>query len=91
MNPIEFINNNYPAYLETKKNCKCRINLPDGTYLEGMFVGISVCDKLSEMQGFILDIPIYRLCVMHNPPEGGIEPVWVNTLLIDSMQDIIFM
>lgn len=90
MNPIDFINNGHLDYLKSKVNCECRVFLQDGTFLEGMLMGVHDCEKLPDMEGFINDYPIYKILIMHRNPDGTLAPVWVNTLLIDSIDSIIF-
>ena len=90
MNPIDFINNGCLGYLQSKINSECRIILQDGKYLEGMFMSINECDTLPDMEGFINKYPIHKLLIMHRNPDGTLAPVWVNILLIDSINSITF-
>lgn len=90
MNPIDFINNGYLDYLKSKINFECRIFLQDGTFLEGMLMGIHECGKLLDMEGFINEYPIHKLLIMHRNPDGTLAPVWINILLIDNIESVIF-
>lgn len=53
-------------------------------------MAVNECSKLPDMEGFINDYPIHKLLIMHRNPDGTLAPVWVNILLIDSIDSIIF-
>ena len=96
MNPVEFLNNGYARMLKTNKNKRCRVRLLGqyGPVYEGVFIGVHQCkeNELEEMAGFCLDVPVYKFCVLvDNIPERGIVAVWINTLLIDDVNDIQFI
>lgn len=96
MNPIEFLNYGCVEMLKSHENQKCRVQLlgQNGPVYEGMFIGVALCkeNELQEMAGFCIDVPIYKICVLvDNLPERGIIPLWINTLLIDDMNDIQFI
>ena len=96
MNPVEFLNNGCVEMLKAHENQKCCIRLLGqyGPIYEGMFIGVSLCkeNELQGMAGFCIDVPIYKICVMvDNLPEHGIVPLWINTLLIDDINDIQFI
>lgn len=96
MNPVDFRKNGYVEMLKAHENQKCRIRLLGqyGPIYEGMFIGVSHCkdNELQEMAGFCIDVPIYKICVMvDNLPGRGIVPLWINTLLIEDINDIQFI
>lgn len=92
MNPI--IINQYIEHLNSNRNKECTIRVfgSNGFVLNGMFVGVSPCEpkELTNMAGFIADIPIYKICLMANGSDR-IVPVWINSLLIDDIADILFV
>lgn len=94
MNPIDLKNNNYASYLEANINRKCTVRVLGihGFEQSGMLVGIAQCTRqeLTGMAGFIADVPIYKICLMAISKDG-IKPVWINTLLIDDINDIQFL
>lgn len=91
MNPIVF--NQYVEQLNANKNRECSIKVlgANGFVLNGMFLGVSQCEpkELTDMAGFITDVPIYKICMMAQEPDR-IVPVWVNSLLIEEIGDIKF-
>lgn len=96
MNPVEFLKNGCVEMLKSHEKQKCRIRLlgQDGPIYEGMFIGVSPCkgNELQGMAGFCIDVPIYKICIMvDNLHEHGMVPLWINTLLIDDINDIQFI
>ena len=93
MNPIEFEKNRYATMLEAFKEKKCEIRIlgQHGFILTGKFIGVRECkaNELTEMAGFCTTDPIYKLCMLAEM--DGIQPVWINTLLIESIDDIKFL
>lgn len=92
MNPIIF--NQYIDQLNANKSKECSIRVlgSNGFILNGMFVGVSQCktSEITDMAGFIADVPIYKISMMAKEPDR-IVPVWINSLLIDDIADIQFV
>ena len=91
MNPLIF--NQYVNALNEHKEKKCTIRVlgVNGFVLQGTFFGAAPCNpkELTDMAGFITDVPIYKICMMADM-DDRIAPVWINTLLIEYIGDIKF-